>query len=210
MKQKALFISFEGCEGSGKSTQSKSLYNWLLSKNLKVFLTREPGGTDSAEVIRQILLNKHIKFDGVSQLLLHFVSRNEHVNEVIRPHLEQNYIVICDRYVDSTMAYQGYGSGISLNLIKDLHKSIVSNLNPDLTFILNVSLEQCLRRIQKKQNIDDRYENLGQEFHENVAKGFLEIAKENPQRCVLLDASESIETTELAIQAHISKLLSTQ
>jgi len=210
MKQKALFISFEGCEGSGKSTQSKSLYNWLLSKNLKVFLTREPGGTDSAEVIRQILLNKHIKFDGVSQLLLHFVSRNEHVNEVIRPHLEQNYIVICDRYVDSTMAYQGYGSGISLNLIKDLHKSIISNLNPDLTFILNVSLEQCLRRIQKKQNIDDRYENLGQEFHENVAKGFLEIAKENPQRCVLLDASESIETTELAIQAHISKLLSTQ
>jgi dTMP kinase len=210
MKQKALFISFEGCEGSGKSTQSKSLYNWLLSKNLKVFLTREPGGTDSAEVIRQILLNKHIKFDGVSQLLLHFVSRNEHVNEVIRPHLEQNYIVICDRYVDSTMAYQGYGSGISLNLIKDLHKSIISNLHPDLTFILNVSLEQCLRRIQKKQNIDDRYENLGQEFHENVAKGFLEIAKENPQRCVLLDASESIETTELAIQAHISKLLSTQ
>jgi dTMP kinase len=210
MMQKALFISFEGCEGSGKSTQSKSLYNWLLSKNLKVFLTREPGGTDSAEVIRQILLNKHIKFDGVSQLLLHFVSRNEHVNEVIRPHLEQNYIVICDRYVDSTMAYQGYGSGISLNLIKDLHKSIISNLNPDLTFILNVSLEQCLRRIQKKQNIDDRYENLGQGFHENVAKGFLEIAKENPQRCVLLDASESIETTELAIQAHISKLLSTQ
>lgn len=210
MQQKAIFISFEGCEGSGKSTQSKSLYNWLLSKNLKVLLTREPGGTDSAEAIRQILLNKHIKFDDVSQLLLHFVARNEHVNDVIRPHLEQNYIVICDRYIDSTRAYQGYGSGISLSLIDDLHKSIISNLNPDLTFVLDVSLEQCLRRIQKKQNVDDRYENLGQEFHEKVAKGFLEIAKENSQRCVVLDASESIETTELAIQAKVSALLATR
>jgi dTMP kinase len=210
MKQKALFISFEGCEGSGKSTQSKSLYNWLLSKNFKVLLTREPGGTDSAEAIRQILLNKHIKFDDISQLLLHFVSRNEHVNDVIRPHLEQNYIVICDRYIDSTMAYQGYGSGINLSLIKDLHKSIINNLIPDLTFVLNVSLEQCLRRIQKKQNTEDRYENLGQEFHKNVAKGFLEITKENPHRCVLVDASQSIEINELLIQEKILKVLSTQ
>jgi dTMP kinase len=210
MQQKALFISFEGCEGSGKSTQSKSLYNWLLSKNLKVLLTREPGGTDSAEAIRQILLNKHMKFDDISQLLLHFVARNEHVNDVIKPHLEQNYIVICDRYIDSTVAYQGYGGGISLDLIKDLHKTIINDLNPDVTFVLDVSLEQCIRRIQKKQNIDDRYENLGQEFHEKVAGGFLGIAKQNQERCVLLDASRSIEATELAIQTKITSLLSTQ
>jgi dTMP kinase len=207
MQQKALFISFEGCEGSGKSTQSHALFNWLISQNLKTILTREPGGTESAEAIRNILLNKHIKLNSVSQLLLHMTARNEHIHDIIKPKLEENYIVICDRYIDSTRVYQGYGSGIPLKLINKLHEEVLNNLEPDITFVLDVPLELSLRRINKKKNIDDRYENSDQIFHEKVAEGFRTIAKENPNRCMLIDASKPLQDTELLIREKIIYLL---
>lgn len=207
MKQKPLFISFEGCEGSGKSTQSKLLYEALTSFGLKAILTREPGGTSSAEEVRKLLLNKEIKLEPTSQLLLHFVARNEHVHDVILPNLANDVIVICDRYIDSTMAYQCYGSKEDPQLVKFLHANVIHNLMPNITFIMDVPIETSLRRMNKRQNSNDRYEMLSQEFHENVVAGFREIAASNPDRCLLIDGSENIEEVSDVILNRIKQIL---
>lgn len=207
MQQKSLFITFEGCDGSGKSTQSKLLFEWLQSQNLKVILTREPGGTDSAEAIREILLNKHMKFEAISQLLLINVARNEHVCDVILPHLAQDYIVICDRYADSTRAYQGYGSDVDLELINNLHAMVINNLEPEVTFVLDVPIETSLRRMAKKKHVNDRFETQQREFYENVAAGFRSIAWQYRERCMLIDASSPIEQTEILIRERVQALL---
>lgn len=207
MKQKPLFITFEGCEGSGKSTQSKILYDALLAEGLQCVHTREPGGTKSAETIRGLLLDKELKLETKSQLLLHFVARLEHIHDVILPSLNQGKIVICDRYVDSTMAYQSYAGEEDPQLVKLLHEKFIDNLMPKITFIMDVPLETSLRRIKKKQNSSDRYENLDQKFHENIVYGFREIAKNNPKRCIMLDASQSIDVVSTIIFDKVSSLL---
>ena len=193
----ASFITFEGCECSGKSTQSKLLYEWFLKNNKKTILTREPGGTKTADELRQILLDKTKKLNSKSELMLHMASRIEHVTEVILPNLEIGTNVICDRFVYSTIAYQGYGHGLSIDLMKQLHKTFLDDIQPSITFIFDVKFNVFQERMEKKYihaSNNDRYETFSEDFHKRVMKGFKEIAQQNPDRCILINASDkSIE-----------------
>lgn len=199
MKQRPLFITFEGCEGSGKSTQSRLLFDWLQENNIDAILTREPGGTKTAEVIRNLLLDSTIKLEMYSQLLLHYVSRIEHVHDVIAPALAQNKVVICDRYVDSTVAYQHYGYGIDIDLIDSLHKKFLNDLLPDITFVLDIEFAEFEKRMLKKHNSKDRYEQLPDAFHQKVLHGFRSIAAQNPSRCKVITSSRTVRDVHNAI-----------
>lgn len=208
------FITFEGCDGSGKSTQAKLLYNYLKENNYDVVLTREPGGVNSAELIRNLILNGDSdKFLPKTEILLHFAARVEHVNKLVWPSLKQGKIVISDRFADSSIAYQSFGYGLGESLILLLKENFIDNLEPDITFVLDVDHEQGLSRAferghKKEPSADasrasfeqserghkkeDRYENMASEFHARVRQGFLQIAKNN-ERCHLIDATKSID-----------------
>ena len=144
-KKKPLFIVFEGVEGCGKSYQSKKLFNLLKKKKIKSILTREPGGTKSAELIRNLILKDYFtkdtkqKFDKYTDTLLYLAARNEHIQTKIKPALDKKYVVICDRFTDSTLAYQVYGKKVDVNFINNIHKKILGNLKPNLVFVLKVS-----------------------------------------------------------------------
>jgi dTMP kinase len=193
----APFITFEGCECSGKSTQSHLLYDWLVSNGKQAILTKEPGGTKTAEELRAFLLNKEKKLDPRSEALLHVAARIEHVTDLILPTLKLSTTVICDRFADSTLAYQGYGHGLPIDFIKLLHKNLLNDLQPTTTFILDIDMETFKARLRAKHensNNNDRYETLPEDFHLRVVNGFREIAKQNPARCILIDANnKSIE-----------------
>lgn len=207
-KQKnGLFITFEGCEGSGKSTQSKLLNKWFLKNNINAILTREPGGTKTAEKIRDILLNKDIKLEIGSQLLLHFASRIEHFYDLIKPSLSINTNVICDRFLDSTVAYQHYGHKIDLNLIYEIHKNLLENITPDITFVLDIDIETHSRRLAKRNASKDRYESLNEDFHLKVINGFRKIAENDKKRCCLIDSSNTVEHTHNIIVKKIQDYL---
>ena len=151
-KKKPLFVTFEGIEGSGKSYQCRKLHKELRKKNLSVILTREPGGTKSAEKIRKVILEDYFasdskeKFSKYTDTLLYLAARNEHVQNIIRPAISKKKIVICDRFIDSTLAYQVYGKGVSKNLVDSIHKFILGNIKPDLTFVLKVNISKALQR----------------------------------------------------------------
>jgi dTMP kinase len=187
------FITFEGCECSGKSTQSKLLYDWLISKGKKAILTKEPGGTKSAEELRLFLLNKDKKLDPRSEALLHIAARVEHVTDIILPALKEGITVICDRFADSTLAYQAYGHGISADFINLLHKNLLNDIQPSITFILDINLATFKERLKAKHAAsanNDRYEAMSEDFHVRVMNAFRKIAEQNPDRCVLIDANE--------------------
>jgi len=189
----SIFITFEGCECSGKSTQSKLLYNWMLENNKKAILTKEPGGTKTSEELRQILLDKTKKLEPKSELLLHVASRIEHVTDVILPALQDKINVICDRFADSTMAYQAYGHQLSVDLAEHLHKTFLNDIQPDITFIFDLKFETFKKRVMEKHlgsNSNDRYETFPEDFHKRVMNGFKKIVQQNPDRCVLIDAND--------------------
>ncbi|MDX1949059.1 MAG: dTMP kinase [Rickettsiales bacterium] len=195
---KGKFITFEGGEGSGKSSVSRYVYEKLRSKKQNVILTREPGGTFNAEKIRAILVNSSDeKLEPISELLLHYAARAEHFNQFILPHLKKNYIVLCDRFYDSTTAYQGYGHKIDLKIINQVRKIVLGNFKPNLTFIMNIKAEDGLKRatsrLSAQASTESRYENMNIAFHKRLEKGFLEIAKKEPKRCLLIDASRKLE-----------------
>jgi dTMP kinase len=194
---RASFITFEGCECSGKSTQSRLLFNWLISNSKQAILTKEPGGTNTAEELRQILLDKNKKLDPRSELLLHLAARIEHVTDVIKPALKNKTTVICDRFADSTLAYQAYGHALPISLVRLLHKNFLNNLEPDITFVFDIDIATFKKRIARRHarsNDNDRYETFPEEFHKRVMQGFRKIAKQNPNRCILIDAnSKSIQ-----------------
>ncbi len=199
------FITFEGGEGSGKSTQAKLLHQALINSKHEAILTREPGGTDASEIIRDILINGAVNFYPISQLLLHNVSRYEHAKDKIIPALQANKIVVCDRFVDSTMAYQGYGMKIGRKTPAMLHNLLMEGLAPDLTFILDVHPVEGLKRAAaNKQN--NNYEKLGVDFHTRVREGFLEIANMAKARCIVINAENSIENIHKEIIAHLNLL----
>ena len=186
------FISFEGIEGSGKSTQVKALAKHLRSKGHKVIETVEPGGTMIGNTIRELLLEPGNHMDPMAELLLYYSSRAQHVREVIYPAILDNSIVITDRFIDSTVAYQGYARGIDLGLINTLNDIVVPDMKPFLTFLLDMDVEEGLRRNRKAQK-EDRFELETVEFHNRVRKGFHQIAAEEPERIKIVDASVSAE-----------------
>lgn len=186
------FISFEGVEGSGKSSQSKKLYDFLVSKKIDTILTREPGGTKAGELIREILISEKIeKLEAKSELLLNFAARLEHVEKLIKPALKDNKIVISDRFFDSTYAYQGTAFGLDLELIKQINQITIDNFAPQITFLIDVAIEISFARIKNRSD-NNRYEKLGFDFHQKVRAGFLELAKNN-KRIVVIDGSKSEE-----------------
>ena len=190
MNKNFQFISFEGIEGCGKSTQAKKLYEYFLSKQIDCLLTREPGGSLAGEKIRGILLDEEIdKLSAKSELLLNFASRIEHVEKVIKPALKSGKIVICDRFVDSTFAYQGSAMGIAFEEIEKIQKIAIGEFMPDITFLINVSVDEAFARILARGN-NNRYEKLGNEFHQKVYEGFFELAKKN-SRINIVDGTQN-------------------
>ena len=190
MNKNFQFISFEGIEGCGKSTQAKKLYEYFLSKQIDCLLTREPGGSLAGEKIRGILLDEEIdKLSAKSELLLNFAARIEHVEKVIKPALKSGKIVICDRFVDSTFAYQGSAMGIAFEEIEKIQKIAIGEFMPDITFLINVSVDEAFARISSRGN-NNRYEKLGNEFHQKVYEGFFELAKKN-SRINIVDGTQN-------------------
>lgn len=212
MKGKGLFITFEGGEGSGKTTQINKIAGKLADKNIKVITTREPGGTPEAEKIRELLVQR----DGgdwppMAECLLLYAARAMHVEQVIRPALKKGKVVISDRFFDSTLAYQGYGRGLDTDTIKKLNTLILGDFRPDITFILDVDPQEGIRRSGRRlaaekmkiQQTEDRFENLGLEFHQKLRQGFLDIAEQNPERCHVINALDDVDR----IAAQVEKIV---
>jgi dTMP kinase len=183
------FITFEGGEGAGKSTQARLLADALLDLGASVLRTREPGGAPGAEVLRELLLSGPIAWSAPAEALLHFAARAEHVEQTIRPALAAGTWVVCDRFADSTMAYQGYGQGADRAMIATLTGLV--GLVPDLTIVLDVSDAAGLERLRLRGGAADRYERLDAAFHARVNEGFRAIARAEPDRCVLVPADGS-------------------
>ena len=190
MYKKSYFIVFEGIEGSGKSYQAKILYKKLKKITKNVILTREPGGTKSAEIIRKIILkdyfekNKKIKFDKYTDTLLYLAARNEHLINKLIPAIKSKKIIICDRFIDSTLAYQVFGKKVSLNFINNIHKQILRKIKPDLTIVLKVKKYSFLKRL-KERRTRNRYDNFPVKFYLKAQNAFLSISKKRSNHIVL-------------------------
>ncbi len=205
-KKKPFFIVFEGVEGCGKSFQSKKLNHKLKKKGFKTLLTREPGGTSEAELIRNLILKdyfkkKNNKFDKYTDTLLYLASRNEHILNKIKPAIMNKKIVICDRFIDSTYAYQVYGKKVDKKFIDNIHQKILRGIKPDLTFILKVSAKSSKLRL-KKRKTKNRYDNFPQSFYNKAQKSFLNIAR-NKKNYFILDSS----TNDSALENEIFKIV---
>ncbi len=194
---RGVFITLEGGEGAGKSTQARRLAEALQETGREVVLTREPGGTPGAEAIRALLLDPATEMTPMADALLHFAARADHVGRVIRPALARGAVVICDRFYDSTMAYQGYGMGLDVAAIAALVRLI--GLIPDITFILEVTEFTAKERLTGRGSTVDRYELMGAEMMARIAHGFRAIATAEPERCVLVDASGDTDRVAGAI-----------
>jgi dTMP kinase len=189
-----IFITLEGGEGAGKSTQLKLLEERLTTHGIDIVRTREPGGVPSAETIRDLLVNGETdKWRPLTETLLHFAARHEHISRLIQPALKNGQWVLCDRFSDSTTAYQGYAQNIDLEAISSLYRLAVGNLEPDLTIILDLPVEVGLERAEDRGIGGTRYERMGIEFHQRLRDGFLQIAANNPHRCSIVDATQSIQ-----------------
>ncbi|HEY1855843.1 dTMP kinase [Acidocella sp.] len=193
-----LFITLEGGEGAGKSTAAARLAEVLRAEGLTVLATREPGGTKGAEAMRALLLSTTITLDPMAQTMLHFAARADLVETVIRPALARGEVVICDRFYDSTMAYQAYGLNVDVSAVASLTRLI--NLHPDVTFILEVSESTANERRKVRNGATDRYEEMGADFMARVAHGFRAIAAAEPRRCALIDAEQPVEAVVAAMR----------
>lgn len=200
-KTKTPFITLEGGEGGGKSTQAKRLASFLESKGIRVLLTREPGGSPGAEDIRQLLVSGEPgRWDAMTEALLHTAARRDHLSRTVLPALEAGRWVISDRFVDSTVAYQGYGHGLGAVRVQDMHKLANDGLLPDLTLILDLPVEEGLKRANHRGGGEDRYERMRIDFHERLRQGFLEIASKDPERCRIVDARKNMDDVAAQIQ----------
>jgi dTMP kinase len=199
------FITLEGGEGAGKSTQARLLSESLSNLGLEVLRTREPGGAPGAEVLRNLLLSGQVDWSPPAETLLHFAARAEHVEKTIRPALAEGTWVICDRFFDSTMAYQGYGQGADRGLIAALTGLV--GIVPDLTIVLDVSAAVAVSRLGKRGSESDRYERLDAGFHARVNAGFREIACAAPERCVLVAADGAEASVHAAVMAALRQRL---
>lgn len=194
------FITFEGGEGSGKSTQLIRLAEWLTTQGVPVLTTREPGGAPSAEIIRTLLVEGAVdRWQPVTEVLLHYAARAEHLANTVRPALEQGTWVLSDRYSDSTIAYQGYGHGLNRDMIAKIHGPATGGMTPDLTVVLDIPVAEGLARAHGRAHAEDRYERMGDSFHERVREGFLHIARQEPNRCAIIDATLGLDEVASSI-----------
>jgi len=211
-KKKSIFITFEGIEGSGKSYQALKLYKNLKKKRIKPIITREPGGTRSAEQIRELILKDYFhhdskeKFNKYTDTLLYLAARNEHIKNKIEPAIKNKKIIICDRFIDSTLAYQVFGKGVNKNFIQSIHKYILQGIKPNITFILTADIKKAMKRLRKRK-IRNRYDKFSTSFYKNVQKAFIKIAKNNTKRYVIIDNSNDTSDVEKIILKKIMKLL---
>ncbi len=210
-KKKPFLIVFEGVEGCGKSYQCNRLKRKLEKKKISLLVTREPGGTKSAESIRTLILKdyfnkgKEDKFDKYTDTLLYLAARNEHIKNKIKPALKKKKVVICDRFTDSTVAYQVHGKKVNISFINNIHKYILQGIKPDITFILRISPKRSKLRL-KKRKTKNRYDNYSQSFYNKVQKSFLKIAK-NKENYFVFDSSENNDRLEKKIFNIVSKKL---
>ncbi len=200
--QQGLFITFEGADGCGKTTQIKLIDEYLRNKDYKTLLTREPGAKGLGEKIREILLNYDGEVSSRCESFLFLADRAQHVDCIIKPALKEGIIVLCDRHTDSTVAYQGYGRGLDIEEIKKLNNLATRGLKPDLTIVFDVDIETSQSRVGKNK---DRMESAGIEFFKKVREGFLEIAKKEPQRVKVIDSSDTIENIHKKVVELIGK-----
>ena len=200
------FITLEGGEGAGKSTQARLLADSIRTTGRTVVLTREPGGTPNAEVLRDLLLDRARGWSADAEILLHFAARAEHVAGVIAPALARGETVVCDRFFDSTLAYQGWGMGADRALISHLAARLP--VRPALTFVLEVSPATRRARVAGRAGATDRYEAESEAFHARVAEGFASIAAAEPERCGVGDAGCGIDLVQQAIARHVAQRLS--
>jgi dTMP kinase len=204
------FITLEGGEGAGKSTQVARLAAWLASQQRAVLATREPGGSPGAEMVRKLLVEGPAeRWDGTTEALLHFAARRDHLRSTVWPALKNGTWVISDRFADSTRAYQGNGHGIDLVMLDRLYTIAVGDLRPDLTLILDLPVEMGLGRAASRRGAEMRYESLPRAFHERVRTGFLEIAAREPKRCAVIDATQDIDAIAAAIARAVGERLGT-
>ncbi len=205
----SLFVTFEGGEGSGKSTAIKSLVDKLQKEGYEIVLTREPGGTPISEQIRDVILNKeNTAMDPVTEALLYAASRRQHVEEKVRPALKEGKIVLCDRFLDSSLAYQGGARGLGMDLILKINEPAINGLWPDVTIFFDLKPEVGLARINANSNREvNRLDVEKMEFHQKVRASFLELAERYPDRYVIIDASKTPkEVAEEAYDALKAKL----
>lgn len=208
----ALFVTFEGIEGCGKTTQIEHLASFLKGISRPFLVTREPGGTEIGEQIRQVLLScDNAGMEPMAELFLYEAARIQHMRQVISPALEEGKIVLCDRFADATLAYQGYGRGLDLAWVEETNARAMNNRKPDLTFLLDLPVEEGLRRawkrMEKQTAKEDRFEKESLDFHRRVKEGYLILARREPQRIVILDGMKDEQTLHREIISHFTPVL---
>ncbi|PWC55599.1 dTMP kinase [Azospirillum sp. TSO22-1] len=202
------FITLEGGEGAGKSTQLRLLADSLASCGIDVMLTREPGGSPGAEEIRRLLVSGETgRWGGMTEALLHTAARRDHLERTVWPALDSGRWVLCDRFFDSTMAYQGYGLGLGREPIEALQRVALGDFRPDLTLILDLPVEVGLDRANARRGDEDRYERMDLSFHARLRDGFLDIAAREPERCAVIDAAHPVEVVQAAILDAVTRRL---
>lgn len=206
------FITFEGGEGGGKSTQVARLIAALNAADIPTISTREPGGAPGSEEIRELLVSGAVdRWTPMAEVLLNYAAREVHVAETIMPALKRGTWVISDRFSDSTMAYQGYGGGVDVERIAAIHAAVLGDFQPDLTIILDLAVEQGLsragRRLAEDESAEDRFERMGKDFHSRLREGFLTIAEQNPGRCQVINAGDDADTVFRSISSAVSERL---
>jgi len=207
-----LFITFEGIEGCGKTTQIGLLTSFLKSIQRPFLLTREPGGTEVGDRIRQILLSSEsVGIEPIAELYLYAAARVQHLRQVIFPALREGKVVICDRFADATLAYQGYGRGLDLAWIEEIHARTMEGVKPDLTFLLDLPVEEGLRRALKRMEKhsvrEDRFEKEALDFHRRVREGYLILARREPRRIIVLDGMKEAQALHREILSHLPREL---
>ena len=206
-KKKSYLIIFEGIEGSGKSYHCKKLYRKIKKLKLPSILTKEPGGSKSLKKVRNIILKgKKNKFDKITDALLYLADRNEHIERVLKPAFKKKKIILCDRFIDSTIAYQVNGLGVPKKIIDIVHGEILKKIKPDLTFLLKLNVSKSIRRINQRKS-KNRYDNFSKSFYTKVQNAFLKLAKKNEKKYIILDTSKDIKFNEKIIYQKFMSLL---
>jgi dTMP kinase len=202
-----MLITFEGIEGSGKTTQVELLSEYLQGNGYNVLKTREPGGTALGEALRRILLQQHLNVLPLSEVLIFMAVRTQHMEEVIMPALARGAVVLCDRFADATHVYQGYGRGVDFGIISTLNRLVTKGVTPNLTVLLDCEVATGLGRKLAHDNRQDRFEEEETAFHERIRQGYLKLAEEEPKRIFVVDGKGSVEAIHETVRDRVEKLL---